>query len=609
MKMISKKVVALVCMVCMVTGVMPVTNRTLNRVEAGNNEYTQLTFSDFGIADQNFSGGTSGVMGKAEGSISTLDKTIISGKITLSSHVDEHLMVGGAEEATSYYADSPGIIVTQAGDGKMLIRWQYNGTKGLEYVLFSNETPVSKGFNMLGDTITFKIQLDYTGNDVKVTMTMDNGTVSVTDSATFAGIADKMSTNLAFNPWVSNCSIASVQEENSTPDNPDKDYKDVTFKDFGIHSQSFGGGTTGVFGKLSEEYQSLEGVRFSGQLKINYHLDEHLMFGGADGALDYYASTAGIILSQASDGMLILRSQIDGQKSAETLLFAKETPASKGMNMTGDVLTVQVQFDYVGEDVKVTVTVSNGTVSLTDSATLVGIASKLTTNAVFNPWLSACKIASTGETIEGENGTDKEPAEVTKFTEVTFDTFRIKDRDYENNIIYGKPLSYMKDFDKVAFSGYVTLAKEKSAIRIGCTTDSLEGLILSYDVENKQLVLADGTSAGRGNIFTISEEETGVRFAEKEFKFRITLDYYGDGNVRIHLYINDVSYGKVILPMYASYLNNNVILVAGTHIGVRSVEGALSYELTEWESFIRSKVDFSYFGFTDNWDKEMDAGI
>ena len=61
--------------------------------------------------------------------------------------------------------------------------------------------------------------------------------------------------------------------------------------------------------------------------------------------------------------------------------------------------------------------------------------------------------------------------------------------------------------------------------------------------------------------------------------------------------------------MYASYLKNNVILLAGTHIAVRSVEGAVGYELTEWEQFIQSKVNFAYFGFTENWDKEMDEGI
>ena len=178
-----------------------------------------------------------------------------------------------------------------------------------------------------------------------------------------------------------------------------------------------------------------------------------------------------------------------------------------------------------------------------------------------------------------------------------------------NNIIYGTPLSYVKDFDKVAFSGYVVLAEEGSSVRIACGENSLEGLMLAYDAAGKQLILSDQSGAGRGDIFKVTEEEAGIKFVENEFKFRLTMDFYGDGNVRLRMYINDILYGKTTLPMYASYLKNNVILLAGTHIAVRSIEGAEEYELTPWEEFIRSKVIFEYFGFTDNWDKEMDEGI
>lgn len=800
---VGKKYISFVCILFLITACLNGTGKKAGTVQADDTDYTRLTFSDFGVADQTFEGGTAGVSGTAASAISTLDQTIISGKITLSKHVDEHLMIGGASDTASYYSDHAGIIISQAGNGQMIVKSRYDGKDGAVHYLFDSQNEILKGGVVAEGEISFRVQLDYEGKNVRVTLTLDDGKTVITDSATVEDIADKMTTNLVFNPWVSACSIASVgqdveyteltfrdlgiadgelsaygnqagtlpdtvaswsnirfdgkitlpaaagddaalllfggvkdtenwnnpygaqrgiglhfagnavhlryaygetgekkpyenlitkeelsnagitypgqeiqvgvafkqsgsgatvitvtvaQGEKSvskeapltgvaeymtknfvistfcanvgvsyastgasekpekpvipdTPDDPDREYKTLTWKDFGIAGQSFGGGTAGVKGTAPKKVKTLDGVIFSGQIRISYHLDEHLLIGGSSDASDYYADSPGVILSQAGDGMLIIRSQFRGVKSAEQILFSKETPAGKGINMLGDVIRFQMQFDYIGNDVQVTVTLSNGKVSLTDSAVLTGIASEMTTNVAFNPWLSACRIASDGENMDGESSSQKEPAEISKFKELTFDTFRIKDDDYKNNIIYGQPLSYVKNLDKVAFSGYVTLAKEASAIRIGCTTDSLEGLILSYDAAKKALVLADGTSAGRGNLFEISEKDAGVRFTEKELKFRITLDYYGEGNVRIHLYVNDVSYGKVVLPMYASYLHNNVILIAGTHIGVRSVKGAVTYELTEWERFIRSKVDFSYFGFTDNWDVEMNAGI
>ena len=576
-----------------------------------------MTFDDFGIEDTAFEGGTTGVKGTAPTEVTSFNKVRFSGKIKVNSHVDEHFMFGGATEAGDYYAATPGIILSTYGQEGLLIRWQYENVKGAEYILLTEPNLVAQGIDLTGDELLLGVQFDYAGEDVNVTVTLDNGTTSASQKVTFAGIASQLTTNMAFNPWLSNCEIASVggsEEPGPGPGTdpepgPEKTYTQLTFSDFGIASQVFGGGTTGVLGTAPAEVTSLDGIIFSGQIKISYHLDEHFLIGGADDTLDYNAASPGMILSQASDGMLIIRSQFDGVKGAEFILFDEASPASQGINMLEDVIAFDMQFDYQGDDVTVTVTLDNGTVSVTDSATLTGIASKLSTNVVFNPWLSACKIASIGEDINGEGGSEEEPDEVTEFTELTFNSFRIKDNDYLNNIIYGTPLSYVKDFDKVAFSGYVVLAEEGSSVRIACGENSLEGLMLAYDATGKQLILSDQSGAGRGDIFKVTEEEAGIKFVENEFKFRLTMDFYGDGNVRLRMYINDTLYGKTTLPMYASYLKNNVILLAGTHIAVRSIEGAEEYELTPWEEFIRSKVIFEYFGFTDNWDKEMDEGI
>ena len=592
-------------------------NPWLSKCSIASVKYTELTFDDFGIEDTAFEGGTTGVKGTAPTEVTSFNKVRFSGKIKVNSHVDEHFMFGGATEAGDYYAATPGIILSTYGQEGLLIRWQYENVKGAEYILFTEPNLAAQGIDLTGDELLLEVQFDYAGEDVNVTVTLDNGTTSASQKVTFAGIASQLTTNMAFNPWLSNCEIASVggsEEPGPGPGTdpepgPEKTYTQLTFSDFGIASQVFGGGTTGVLGTVPAEVTSLDGIIFSGQIKISYHLDEHFLIGGADDALDYNAASPGIILSQASDGMLIIRSQFDGVKGAEYILFDEKTPVSQGFNMLEDVIAFDMQFDYQGDDVTVTVTMDNGTVSVTDSATLSGIASKLSTNVIFNPWLSACKIASIGEDINGEGGSEEEPDEVTEFTELTFNSFRIKDNDYLNNIIYGTPLSYVKDFDKVAFSGYVVLAEESSSVRIACGENSLEGLMLAYDAAGKQLILSDQSGAGRGDIFKVTEEEADIKFVENEFKFRLTFDFYGDGNVRLRMYINDTLYGKTTLPMYSSYLKNNVILLAGTHIAVRSIEGAEEYELTPWEEFIRSKVIFEYFGFTDNWDKEMDEGI
>ena len=81
MKKIAKKIIAIMCVLSLVSALMPVASKSLNTVEASGNEYTELTFQDFGIEDTTFEGGTSGVIGTAPATVTSLDKVIISGKI------------------------------------------------------------------------------------------------------------------------------------------------------------------------------------------------------------------------------------------------------------------------------------------------------------------------------------------------------------------------------------------------------------------------------------------------------------------------------------------------------------------------------------------------
>ena len=88
----GKKLIAVLCSLTLVISCFQGIGSLMPDVKASDNTYTELTFSDFGIADQSFNSTTAGVAGKPSTDIKSLDKTIITGKITLSSHVDEHIL-------------------------------------------------------------------------------------------------------------------------------------------------------------------------------------------------------------------------------------------------------------------------------------------------------------------------------------------------------------------------------------------------------------------------------------------------------------------------------------------------------------------------------------
>ena len=196
---------------------------------------------------------------------------------------------------------------------------------------------------------------------------------------------------------------------------------------------------------------------------------------------------------------------------------------------------------------------------------------------------------------------------------ITLKNFDIADGKYQ----YTKAGSGQKGFetnggyafslDKTYFSADVVFSSVSGAdFRFGGATDPWLGL--RFDVVDDAIRLCDAAfSEEEGDkIYYFESELAGVKLTDNKFNLKLSTEYVdsdGDGatdDVKFGVWFNNVLYNNeyIYFPNYALEMGGNLTICAS--------EDAPTSSISMWsDEKLIPKLDFTLFGFTNNWDKEL----
>lgn len=391
------------------------------KANAADTGYTELTFSDFGIANQSVTSTVSG--SNATVTANGLDKIAFNGYITIpTTSSSNYIQFGNLFRLVPSNNNQFGVWKNQGGG------W-YGWSSDIGTAIVGNKVLLRLEFTASGDDLTMKY---YLNGAAAGSTTMSGGVSAFTSREMTVGVVSG-----------STYAIESYKEasDDTTGDTTTGTYTEYTFSDFG-HTEGVVGGADTTSATTASKYNdtikanaSLDKVAFTGYVKF----DSDAV--GAGSAIRF-GSMVAVMLESGSNS---LRLRNPGGSNA-----AYADPIDCGQSVKGAFFKLRLEFDkaengadyiaklYVEDDLKATVTLTGGVASF----------------AAYTPLMV---IAAAGETVEYKDYTDG-------YTELTFSDFGINDQTLASGArVTGTNATVTaKGLDKVAFSGYVTYASDAS---------------------------------------------------------------------------------------------------------------------------------------------------
>ena len=494
-----KKSVALLLTFCMTLGLMTQWGQLTSNADSG---YTELTFSDFGIANQVITGvddPATAIMGpNATVNANGLDKIAITGYITLD-----------ANASSASYIQFGNMLQVVPANTNQFGFWKI----GTGWIGWSNDL----GQAIAGEKIKIRFEFDASGDDyVLKTYINDNEAAVVTISG---GVSAFTWRDLCFG--AEKGKTLSVESYTEPQEPAPIEYTELTFSDFGIANQVITGKeseSTTIFGNnATVNANGLNKIAFTGYLTFaqDCTMGSLLQFGNMMQFMPNNEKQFGALNIEAGG-------------------WAGWT-SDVGETIVGTKIKLRLEFDVNGNDYVMktyvndipsgTITISNGVNSFT--------------------WRDLCLIAETGKTLSIESYTESQEPTPIEYKELTLGDFGIADDTYTTSVTGTPTDATVTTFDKVAITATLNYAEDtNSQVRIGgVDADGWSGPITLF------------ISGGKLYAWNYIEPTKSLPLTDialrEQFTVRMEFVYDGD-DVKVTYYVNNME-SPIVTAEYTDY--------------------------------------------------------
>ena len=536
---------------------------TQEEVKAASN-YTELTFSDFGMDDGVYGVGNM----KRNTTLTSLDGVAIIGDL---------VFIGdGDHRGLSLEAGNSGWTTFQIYRVGTTVYLRHWGATGMPEVHFdASELGIT---DFTTTKIRTRICFDK-GSDTAVTatMTMTVGDKSVTKTLAMEGVADMVYSANGYRIGTGEDGSASVGFYSVQ-----KETRVYTFSDFGITEGNYAGSY--AHGTLPEGVTSWDGMSLVGEIIIPKNDD-----GAYIGIAGTQEKVSGIKLFGANGNQLWFWNDLTGQNH----LGITEGQTDENGNVLGTVqgekLKVRFDFALVDNDVQMQFTVNDTWVyNWTFGSTASALGNRLVVSGNVSVY----------DATEEEPIVPDEPGE--NENTYTFSDFGITEGNYAGTYAHGTLPEGVTSWDGMSLIGEIVIPKNDDGAYIGIagTQEKVSGIKLFGANGNQlwfwndltgqnHLGITEGQTDENGNVLgTVQGEKLKVRF-----DFALV-----DNDVQMQFTVNDTWVYNWTFGSTASALGNRLVVSGNVSV----------YDATEEEPIVpdepgenENTYTFSDFGITE----------
>lgn len=378
----------------------------------------------------------------------------------------------------------------------------------------------------------------------------------------------------------------------------------ITFSKFRVADGTYGVDTQTGLGFSGEYGQTLDGTIFSGNVFFSDKKEVWLHYGAPSSN-----GWTGLRIRSNGDGTLVLHNSFDG---VDIAVMDKDTAQVEQLTETILNLKISVQFiDMEGgqnkDDVKLGIWF-NDKLYNERYFELENLATKLGSTI-------SCYVSSNDCQFQAQSVDLNEKKETLNpnLRQITLRNFGISDGKYqfteagtgkfgfEANGGYAFSLENTVCSMDIEFS-----SKGGTDFRYGGGESAWHGL--RFDVHGERIRMCDAAyNEEEGDkIYFFDSFLAGVSLLDNQFNLKLStefVDYDGDGaedDVKFGVWFNDVLYNNeyIYFTNYATEMGSNF-----TVLGSQDIPG--SYIKLASDKNVVTELDFSLYGFSKNWDKEL----
>lgn len=342
-KKCKKTVIAWLCILTMLVGCFTGIGSVAPKSKAADSEFTEYTFRDFGIADQTVTGASP----EFATELTSWDKVAISGKVTMpGTNADDHYIRFGSWGGFEVRSAGNALILTGGGGGfGSTVANSDGNTNGWVYISADGDIVDASGNQR---EVPIRITMEYVnGTNLKVSLTVDGkntGWIIFTNQTCIHNDVPEAKKFHILLHAASGKTIGVISNEE-----PEPEYTEYTFRDFGIEDQA----VTGRSPEFATGLTSWDKVAISGKVTFpGVDADDHYIRFGSWYGLSLRASKTAIILTTGSDrfGSVVENSAKDGN----SWLYI-----DTGEDISNKAIDLRVTFEHVNEtQLKMTATVN-----------------------------------------------------------------------------------------------------------------------------------------------------------------------------------------------------------------------------------------------------------
>lgn len=393
----------------------------------------------------------------------------------------------------------------------------------------------------------------------------------------------------------------------------DENLKMITFSKFRIPNGTYGVNTEIGLGFQGEYEGSLDGTLFSGNICFSDKPDVMLIYGAPGPTPN--ESWTGIGIESNGDGTLVLRNRFTGVAIA---VLNKDTAKMK--QLTEAFLNLKISIQYIDMD-------NDNDQDKDDVKLGVWFNDQLYNNQYFEVENLALQLGSViscyvsredcSLKIESADLNEKKETINPSWEAITLKNFGISNGTYkatEEGVSkngFEANGGYPFSLNNTIFSANVEFSSVRGVtVCYGGGPSPWHGL--RFDVLGDRIRLCDATyNAEEGDkIYYFDSLIAGVSLLDNKFNLKLSTEYVdsdGDGakdDVKFGVWFNDVLYNNEYI-----YFKDYALEMGGNFTVFSFADTPESYLFIESDSSVVTKVDFSLYGFTTNWDKELGAEL
>ncbi len=236
-KKCKKTVIAWLCILTMLVGCFTGIGSVASESRAADSEFTEYTFRDFGIADQTVTGASP----EFATGLTSWDKVAISGKVTMpGTNADDHYIRFGSWGGFEIRSAGNALILTGGGGGfGSTVANSDGNTNGWVYIPADGDIVDASGNQR---EVPIRITMEYVnGTNLKVSLTVDEkntGWIIFTNQTCIHNDVPEAKKFHILLHAASSKTIGVISNEE-----PEPEYTEYTFRDFGIEDQAVTGRT------------------------------------------------------------------------------------------------------------------------------------------------------------------------------------------------------------------------------------------------------------------------------------------------------------------------------------------------------------------------------